>query len=62
MIHDYEKDKCELCGSEAHTMSVLIQGVWTRICKICYASFAIEPQEVPSGSCVSLHMHDIIAG
>ena len=50
MLHDYEKDKCELCGSEAHTMSVLIRGIWTKICKICYASFAIEPQEVQSGS------------
>jgi len=50
MLHDYEKDKCELCGSEAQTMSVLIRGVWTKICAICYASTAIEPQEVKSGS------------
>ncbi len=50
MLHDYEKDKCELCGSEAHTMSVLIRGIWMRLCKMCYASMAIEPQEVESGS------------
>ena len=46
MRHDeFERERCQWCGSEAMTMSVLMQGNWIKMCNECYVRGVLEPQE-----------------